>query len=115
MTTSNTQSVKSFFNPSGVSLLIFLAFSLGLISFLILTPSQTLPLWISAVASGGLGYVIIPILQKIKASQIIQEDGPQTHLKKAGTPTMGGIFFVPTSLIVALIMTQFSSQVIGVV
>jgi UDP-N-acetylmuramyl pentapeptide phosphotransferase/UDP-N-acetylglucosamine-1-phosphate transferase len=33
------------------------------------------------------------MLQALKTGQIIREDGPQAHLKKAGTPTMGGIFF----------------------
>lgn len=35
--------------------------------------------------------VIIPILKKLKVGQIEREDGPQSHLKKQGTPTMGGI------------------------
>jgi phospho-N-acetylmuramoyl-pentapeptide-transferase len=35
--------------------------------------------------------------------QIIREDGPQTHLQKAGTPTMGGVFFVPVAVVVALV------------
>ena len=37
------------------------------------------------------GIVIIPILKKCKIGQIEREDGPQSHLKKQGTPTMGGI------------------------
>jgi phospho-N-acetylmuramoyl-pentapeptide-transferase len=35
--------------------------------------------------------------------QIIREEGPQTHLRKAGTPTMGGLFFVPVAVAVALL------------
>ena len=38
--------------------------------------------------------LLIPILRKLKFGQVIREDGPQGHLKKAGTPTMGGIAFV---------------------
>lgn len=41
-----------------------------------------------------LAYIIIPILKKIKVGQIEREDGPQSHLKKQGTPTMGGIIFM---------------------
>ncbi len=115
METSNSQSLNPIFNPSGVVLLILLALILGAIAFITLTPLQTLPLWISAVASGILGYIVIPILQRIKASQIIQEDGPSTHFKKAGTPTMGGIFFVPTALIIGLITGGLTANVIAVV
>ncbi|MEM8778576.1 MAG: phospho-N-acetylmuramoyl-pentapeptide-transferase, partial [Cyanobacteria bacterium P01_G01_bin.49] len=39
---------------------------------------------------------------------------PQTHLTKAGTPTMGGIFFVPVAVIVALIGSQLDKNVIAV-
>ena len=35
--------------------------------------------------------VLIPILHKLKYGQTERDDGPQSHLKKSGTPTMGGI------------------------
>lgn len=41
-----------------------------------------------------IGKLIIPILKKLKAQQIEREDGPRTHLKKKGTPTMGGIMMI---------------------
>ena len=37
---------------------------------------------------------LIPLLHKLKFGQQIREDGPKGHLKKAGTPTMGGIAFI---------------------
>ncbi len=37
------------------------------------------------------GPVIIPFLQRLKIGQSIREEGPQSHMKKAGTPTMGGL------------------------
>lgn len=40
------------------------------------------------------GYVFIPFLRRIKLGQYVREEGPQSHLKKAGTPTMGGILFL---------------------
>ena len=40
--------------------------------------------------------IVIPILRKLKVGQIEREDGPQSHLKKQGTPTMGGIVIVLT-------------------
>jgi phospho-N-acetylmuramoyl-pentapeptide-transferase len=46
--------------------------------------------------------------------QFIREDGPQAHLKKAGTPTMGGVFFVPTAVAIALLWSGFASEVVAV-
>lgn len=37
------------------------------------------------------GFIFIPILRKIKMGQSIRNDGPKTHLKKTGTPTIGGV------------------------
>ncbi len=41
-----------------------------------------------------LSLIIIPILKRIKVGQIERDDGPETHLYKQGTPTMGGIIFM---------------------
>ena len=38
--------------------------------------------------------IIIPILKKVKIGQIERTEGPQSHLKKQGTPTMGGVTFI---------------------
>lgn len=38
--------------------------------------------------------IVIPILRKLKVGQIERKDGPKSHLKKQGTPTMGGIIFL---------------------
>ena len=46
------------------------------------------------------GFIIIPILRKLKVGQIERDDGPQSHLKKQGTPTMGGIIMIITMIIV---------------
>ena len=40
--------------------------------------------------------IIIPILKSLKVGQIERDDGPQSHLKKQGTPTMGGIIMAIT-------------------
>ena len=76
--------------------------------------SLLIPLIISAITTAGLGVSVIPILRKLKAGQVIQEDGPQAHLKKAGTPTMGGIFFVPVAVAIALVWTEFTANVLAV-
>ena len=36
----------------------------------------------------------IPILHRFKFGQMVRDDGPKDHLKKTGTPTMGGITFI---------------------
>ena len=41
-----------------------------------------------------LGYFVLNILRTLHAGQYIREDGPQSHQKKAGTPTMGGVMFI---------------------
>mgnify|MGYP001177259230 CR=1 FL=1 len=43
----------------------------------------------------------IPQLKKIKIKQIIREEGPKKHFLKQGTPTMGGIFFIPIGIIIS--------------
>lgn len=58
--------------------------------------------------------IFIPFLRRLKFGQSIREEGPKSHLKKAGTPTMGGIMIVLSSVITALIMVQkFSNQPIS--
>jgi phospho-N-acetylmuramoyl-pentapeptide-transferase len=61
-----------------------------------------------------LGYWVVPLLQRLKTGQVIREDGPQTHLQKAGTPTMGGVFFVPVALATALAWSGFTPEVVAV-
>lgn len=41
-----------------------------------------------------LGIIIVPKLKKLHIGQIVREDGPREHLKKSGTPTMGGIILL---------------------
>jgi len=41
-----------------------------------------------------IGLFMVPFLRRIKAGQAIREDGPTWHMKKAGTPTMGGLMFI---------------------
>ena len=60
-----------------------------------ITVAAAFPIWgaISIVISLILGHYLIPILRSLKAGQSIREDGPQTHLVKSGTPTIGGVIF----------------------
>ena len=59
---------------------------------------------IGFVAALGGGYFIIPVLRRLKAGQHIREDGPESHKKKGGTPTMGGLIFMFGALVACVIM-----------
>ncbi len=108
-------STKKLINPSGQILLIALSciLTLGAIAvdynFISIERFGLLlfPLLSCTLISALLGMVVIPILTRLKTGQIVQEDGPQAHLKKAGTPTMGGIFFVPVGIILSLLWVNF--------
>ena len=56
-----------------------------------------------------LGPRIIEWLRKLKVGQAIRSDGPQTHLVKGGTPTMGGVMMIVSIIIAVLLWQDFSS------
>jgi len=60
------------------------------------------PVLISFAISALLGPVVIPYLRKLKVGQTTRDDGPQSHLKKNGTPTMGGIMILLAVVITSL-------------
>lgn len=64
---------------------------------------QTKILLISFAVTVVLGIVIVPILRKLKVGQIERNDGPESHLKKQGTPTMGGIIMMLGIIIVTIV------------
>lgn len=51
------------------------------------------------VLAAGLGKVLVPMLRALKAGQSIREVGPKWHSGKSGTPTMGGLIFIASSLL----------------
>ncbi len=112
-------STEKLIDPSGKILLVSLicvlslsAIAVGYVSSISIEQLGLLlfPLIISALVSALLGVVVIPLLNRLKTGQIVQEDGPQAHLKKAGTPTMGGIFFVPVAVILSLLWINFRDR-----
>ncbi|PKM57642.1 MAG: phospho-N-acetylmuramoyl-pentapeptide-transferase [Firmicutes bacterium HGW-Firmicutes-3] len=46
----------------------------------------------------------LPYLRKLKFGQFVRDDGPKSHLKKTGTPTMGGLIFMAVILLIGGIM-----------
>lgn len=57
---------------------------------------------IALLLTAGLMPVFIPLLQRMKFGQSIREEGPQSHMKKTGTPTMGGLVFLIAIIVTAL-------------
>ncbi|UJL47852.1 phospho-N-acetylmuramoyl-pentapeptide-transferase [Virgibacillus sp. NKC19-16] len=53
--------------------------------------------------------IFIPFLRRLKFGQSIREEGPQSHLKKTGTPTMGGLIIVVGIIITSIIMVSKAS------
>jgi len=49
--------------------------------------------------------IVLPYLKKMKVGQVVRDDGPKSHLKKSGTPTMGGIAILLTCLVILAICT----------
>lgn len=61
-----------------------------------------LPVLIAFLISTVLGPIVIPFLRNLKMGQTERVDGVKSHLKKAGTPTMGGIIFLAATVITCL-------------
>ena len=69
-----------------------------------------LSLGIAFLFSVVLGPVFIPLLRRLKFGQEIREDGPKSHLKKQGTPTMGGIVIMIALMISFFRFADFSDE-----
>jgi phospho-N-acetylmuramoyl-pentapeptide-transferase len=58
-------------------------------------------LLLSFVTSVVISIIVIPILRKLKVGQSERDDGPKSHLNKKGTPTMGGIILIISTLVLS--------------
>ena len=65
--------------------------------------TQTLNLIVAFVATFVVGLFVMPILKKFKVGQVVRDDGPKEHLKKQGTPTMGGIIMLIVLVVILAI------------
>ena len=66
---------------------------------------------IAAVVVLILAPICIPILHRLKFGQSIREEGPKSHQKKSGTPTMGGIFLIAGIIAATLITAQWNAEI----
>ncbi len=73
-----------------------------------------LPVLISFILSVVMGPVVIPILRRLKMGQTEREDGVQAHLKKAGTPTMGGVIILLSVVLTSVFYVRSNPRIIPI-
>lgn len=73
-----------------------------------------LPVLIAFGISVVLSPIVIPFLKKLKFGQFVRDDGPESHLKKSGTPTMGGLIIMFSIVITSLFYVKDYPQIIPV-
>mgnify|MGYP000061584136 FL=1 len=61
-----------------------------------------------------MGPIFIPFLTKLKFGQTVRDDGPQSHLKKTGTPTMGGFIFLVPMIVLSLFYARYDVRILPV-
>lgn len=73
-----------------------------------------LPVLIAFGISVVLSPIIIPFLKKLKFGQFVRDDGPESHLKKSGTPTMGGLIILISIIITSLFYIKDYPEIVPV-
>ena len=68
-------------------------------------------LWLSLL----IGPPMIARLSRYQIGQVVRDDGPPTHLLKAGTPTMGGTLILVTTLVSTLLWAELSNRLVWTV
>ena len=76
--------------------------------------TMALPVLIAFAISVLLGPIVIPYLRKLKMGQTERVEGVQSHLKKAGTPTMDGIIFLLSTVVTSLIYVKDYPKIIPI-
>ncbi|MBD5444474.1 MAG: phospho-N-acetylmuramoyl-pentapeptide-transferase [Lachnospiraceae bacterium] len=69
---------------------------------------------ISFAISVVLGPMVIPFLRKLKVGQTVREEGPKEHLKKNGTPTMGGILILVSVVVTSILYVKDYPKIIPI-
>lgn len=70
-----------------------------------------LAILVSFMLTAVIGPRILPLLMKLKFGQFVRDDGPSSHLKKSGTPTMGGIIFLSGIFLSSFIFASIDKNV----
>ncbi len=70
--------------------------------------------FLSFAISVAAGPVVIPFLRRLKVGQTVRGEGPETHLKKNGTPTMGGILILLSVVITSVFFVKDYPKIIPV-
>jgi len=73
-----------------------------------------LPVIIAFFISAVLGPFVIPFLRKLKVGQTVRDEGPQSHIKKNGTPTMGGILILSAVVLTSIFYIKDYPNIIPV-
>lgn len=69
---------------------------------------------ISFAISVILGPVVIPFLKRLKVGQTVRDEGPKEHLKKNGTPTMGGILILISIVVTSILYVKEYPRIIPI-
>lgn len=73
-----------------------------------------LSVMISFAISVILGPVVIPFLRRLKVGQTVRDEGPESHLKKNGTPTMGGILILLSVVVTSILFVREYPKIIPI-
>jgi len=72
---------------------------------------QVKVLFLTFIFTVVLSFIAIPILRKLKVGQQERDDGPESHLKKQGTPTMGGIIIILAMIITCIFLYIYYTKI----
>lgn len=73
-----------------------------------------MPVILSFAVSVLLSPIFIPFLKRLKFGQYVRDDGPKAHLKKSGTPTMGGIVILISIVVTSLFYIKGNKELVPV-
>ena len=73
-----------------------------------------LTVFIAFAISAALGPVVIPLLRRLKIGQTIRSEGPESHLAKNGTPTMGGVLILLGFIVGSVIFIKDSEKILPI-
>lgn len=82
--------------------------------FSYLTVRAIFALLTALIISMLMGQKVIDWLQKLQIGQVVRNDGPESHLSKKGTPTMGGTLIVSSIMISVLLWAELSNPYVWV-